>query len=85
MGRGPLIETSLAIRTTTPEFACDTRLSARESVALLNQCRHRLAYVVQMTEPISLLDFSNVRCQVIVVEYIRNPSGEISSARMFAK
>jgi hypothetical protein len=38
-----------------------------------------------MTEPITLFDFSNIRCQAIVVEYIRNPSGEISPARVFAK
>ena len=31
-----------------------------------------------MTEPISRLDFSHVRCQAMIVEYIRDPSGEIS-------
>ena len=61
------------------------RLVSMKSVALLNQRRQRLSHIVQMTEPISLFDFSHVRCQAMVVEYIRNPSGEISPSRVSAK
>src|SRR5690348_13471215 len=35
-----------------------------------------------MSEPASLFDFSNVRCQAMVVENLRNPSGEVSASRM---
>src|SRR5579863_3858949 len=60
--------------------ASDT--SRRNFVALLNKFDKRTGEATNVTQPKSLLYFSNIRCEEMIAEYIRDPTGEITSMSM---
>jgi len=46
----------------------------RETVAFLDERCNRFTHIVHITEAMLVFDFSNVRSQAMIVEYIPNPS-----------
>lgn len=59
-----------------------TDLSGGKFITFLNWFRQRIGEIVDVTEPITLFHFSNIRCEEMIAEYIRNPTREISPMGM---
>ncbi len=51
----------------------------REFVSVLNGFRDRFGEIAKMAQPKPLLDLANARSEYMVVEYIGNPTGEITA------